>query len=116
MAATLIPPEIDPQDPLPDSSFLWRRVFTYGAVAALLALAFCALYRLPVDGALEVVKAAFLLIFGLALLYMGGASVKEITALLATLKLRLHGPRDTPKTDPTPSAATVQAKEEEQLT
>lgn len=103
MAKALLPPEIDPQDPLPDSSFTWRRVWTYGLTLGLWGFAMYGMHRLPDDDVLPAIKYGFALIGFAGLLYMGGASAKEITGLLATLKLRLRGPR--PEVDPTPSAA-----------
>ncbi|WCS66508.1 hypothetical protein TMCBR2_gp023 [Caulobacter phage TMCBR2] len=113
MAAPLLPPEIDPQDPLPDSSFLWRRVWTYALCVLLWVFAYTGLWRMPRTDVLEAVKWAFGLTGFAGLLYMAGASTKEITALLATLKLRLRGPRPKPAVDPTPSPAQAQATEDE---
>lgn len=111
MAEPLLPPGIDPQDPLPDSSFLWRRVYTYAGAAGFWIFCMCGLYRMPPSDVLEAVKAAMILSGFFGLLYMGGASAKEITGLLATLKLRLRGPRPHPRVDPTPSPAQAAAAE-----
>jgi hypothetical protein len=47
MAAPLLPPEIDPQDPLPDSSFAARRVFTFGGALLLFGHTYYARWQLP---------------------------------------------------------------------
>jgi hypothetical protein len=44
---------IDPQDPLPEPTWLWRRIFVYGVAAAVLALIWVGVQHLAEVSALE---------------------------------------------------------------
>lgn len=112
MADPLLPPEIDPQDPLPDPSFTARRWMTAGVVAGAYVLAVVALARMPDTATLSAFRWSVVASGAAFALYMTAASAKEVTGLLATLKLRLRGPRPRPPVDPTPSPAQEAASDE----
>lgn len=96
--ADIIP---DPQDPLPEANWFWRRVFVFACATAILFLVYGAVDRL---GAVAVVKPevgipAFvsivkLLIFtvnALILFYMIAPSAEQITKMLKTASLLKAG-------------------------
>lgn len=105
MASPLIPPELDPQDPLPDASMVWRRAMAFLIVAAVLWWCYRYGRFLPPADLLTAMRYQLLFAALVLLLYMGGATTNDLAGLLATLKLRLRGPRPQPPVDPTPSPA-----------
>lgn len=84
----------DPQDPLPDPSFPWRRALAFLATIGLWILLDRLIVHLPPTDVLSYARGLMLLTALVWLLYFGGASAADITRMLATLKLRLRGPRD----------------------
>lgn len=91
----------DPQDPLPEANWLWRRVFIFAVTSAVLYLVYGSVDRL---GAVAVVKpeigiAAFvsivkLLVFTInvmALFYMVAPSAEQITKMIKTASLLKSG-------------------------
>ena len=105
MAKPLLPPEIDPQDPLPDPSMGWRRLMAFAIVAFALFWSWRYTRFMPPADLLPAMQAQLAFAFGMLLLWAGGATTNDLAGLLATLKLRLHGPRQKPAADPTPSPA-----------
>lgn len=96
----------DPQDPLPDPSFPWRRALTFLASVGLWGLLYLVIARLPAGDVLAYARGVMLLLALVWLLYFAGASAADITRLLATLKLRLRGPHrqaEVTETDELPS-------------
>lgn len=92
---------IDPDNPLPEASFPWRRTVTIGASICLLGLNYLALERLPPRDLLAFTQGNLVLQLVVWLLYFGGASAEEITRLVATLRLRLgHKPQQPTAGDP----------------
>jgi hypothetical protein len=83
----------DLQDPLPEASFFYRRLLTFGSVAACLLLVWRLTYVIPENDALGLCQALLLFSALMVVLYAAGASAGEIFGLLANLKLRLRGPR-----------------------
>ena len=100
MPDALNPPP-DPQDPLPEAGFLWRRLLTFTSSGALLLLLWLSLSRLPPGDVLAFAHGVMLLLALLWLSYFGGASALDITNILAVLKLRLRGPRTDDAKPPT---------------
>lgn len=86
-------PEPDPQDPLPEASFFWRRLLTFLASAVLMWLLWLALHLLPTGDVLAFARGLMVLLALVWIVYFGGASATDIAGLLAVLKLRLRGPR-----------------------
>jgi len=84
---------IDPQDPLPEPSFTWRRWMAFAVVAASLALVWRLTYIIPTNDALGAIHAVLAFAALMLLLWAGGASAADISGILANLKLRLRGPR-----------------------
>lgn len=95
----------DPQDPLPEPSFFWRRTLTFGSVSACLLLVWRLTYVIPENDALGLCQALLLFSALMVVLYAAGASAGEISALLATLKLRLRGPWSEPAPEASPTAS-----------
>jgi len=83
----------DPQDPLPEPSFKWRRLMAFAVVAASLALVWRLTYLVPANDALGAIHAVLAFAALMLLLWAGGASAADISGILANLKLRLRGPR-----------------------
>ena len=83
----------DPQDPLPEPSFKWRRLMAFAVVAASLALVWRLTYIVPANDALGAIHAVLAFASLMLLLWAGGASAADISGILANLKLRLRGPR-----------------------
>ena len=78
----------DPQDPLPEPHFRWRRILTYGAVAVNSGLTGWAFYKM--DDARSLMWVALALILSnvmFALLYMGGASASDLARILKSAAL-----------------------------
>lgn len=91
-------PAVDPDNPLPEASFPWRRTITIGASICLLGSNYLALERLPPADLLAFTQGNLVLQLMVWLFYFGGASAEEITRLVATLRLRL-GRRPQPAQD-----------------
>lgn len=102
MAKPLLPPEIDPQDPLPEPSFTWRRLMAFAVVTFVLFWTWRYSRFMPPSDLLPALNALLAFAFGMLLLWAGGASASDIAGVLATLKLRLRGPRPEPVEDTTP--------------
>ncbi len=93
MADPITPPGVDPQDPLPEGRWLWRRLIVFASVAAAYGLLFLAVRRaLPEDMA-GIARDLMILLGVILLFYLVAPSANQIAELLATLKLRLRGPR-----------------------
>lgn len=93
-AAASPPPTVDPQDPLPDPSWTYRRWFVFALGLALVIFAFVSIILLgnaasegsreAVDGVVKIALRDQLLIAGLMLLYLVAPSAEQITKMLAT--------------------------------
>lgn len=73
----------DPQDPLPEPSFRFRRWLTYGAFGINSSLIGWAIYKM--DDARSLMWVALSLVLSnvvFALLYMGGASAADLARIL----------------------------------
>lgn len=72
---------------LPETNWLWRRVFTFALTAAMLLYAWRLSERVTDIATLRMaLRYAFALLALLALLYLAGASTEAITRLLAAVK------------------------------
>lgn len=93
-AAASPPPTVDPQDPLPDPSWLWRRVFVFATGGALLAFGYVQTAIIgqvamkgsetAIAGLIKVAERDQALIAILILFYMVAPSAEQITKMLAT--------------------------------
>lgn len=84
---------LDPQDPLPEGKWFWRRLIVFLSVALLFAgLAWC-LARLPAGDLLAFSRGLMALLALVLVLYLIAPSATQLAELLAALKLRLRGPR-----------------------
>lgn len=91
----------DPQDPLPESNWLWRRVFIFGTSIAVLYLVYGAVDRLgtvavvrPDIGIAAFVSIVKLLVFTLnflVLCYTVAPSAEQITKMVKTASLLKSG-------------------------
>lgn len=81
-------PDIDPQDPLPEASFRWRRALVFGT--GLLVAGFI-WWRAPTLGPADtLVLIGWLLLLSVLdrVSYFGGASAEELIKLIASFRLR----------------------------
>lgn len=83
----------DPDNPLPEPGFLWRRLMAFAVVAASLGLVWRLTYLIPSGDVLALAQAILLFAALMLLLWAGGASAADLSGILANLKLRLRGPR-----------------------
>lgn len=83
--------EMDPDNPLPDPSMVWRRAFAFIFVAANDATVLFLAQRITDQRLLfKIIVYTIALNLVYALLYMGGASAKDITRLIQTASIRKH--------------------------
>lgn len=101
-------PGMDPQDPLPESKWFWRRLIVFLSVAAAYALLFLVVRSALAEDMAQIARELMILLGVILLFYLVAPSANQIAELLATLKLRLRGPRlddarspdcDPPETD-----------------
>lgn len=88
------PPSADPQDPLPESAFLYRRIFSYGISICLIGLLALTVWR--IDGADELRRVALylcVLLFVVVTYYMLAPSAEQVVKMMQTAKLFLNGVR-----------------------
>lgn len=86
------PPSVDVQDPLPESAFLYRRIFSYFLSVALIALLALVVWRM--DSAAELTRVALylcLLLFMVVTYYMIAPSAEQVVKMLQTAKLLARG-------------------------
>lgn len=86
------PPTADPQDPLPEGSFFYRRVFSYVLSICIIALLALVIWR--IDGADELRRVALylcLLLFMIVTYYMIAPSAEQVVKMLQTAKLFAKG-------------------------
>lgn len=101
MADEQKPTLIDPQDPLPEAGWLWRRVFVYAVTAAILFILYGSVDRLGavavvrpdigIKAFVSIVKLLVVTINVMALFYLAGASAEQITKLVKTASLLKSG-------------------------
>ena len=77
----------NPDNPLPEPSFHWRRWVTIGYVAVTLVLLAGIVWKLSDDGPLRDIALALIASQAFfAMLYMGGASAADIARIVASWK------------------------------
>lgn len=77
----------DPDNPLPEPSFHWRRWVTIGYVVVTLALLAGIVWKLSEGGPLRDIALALIASQAFfAMLYMGGASAADIARIVASWK------------------------------
>lgn len=86
---------VDPQDPLPESNFLYRRVTTWAIVMALLALVWHnveALHGLgAVDGLVEITKWLIALAGIVSTYYLIAPSAEQVVRIIQTARVLRQG-------------------------
>lgn len=80
-------PMPDPQDPLPEPGFSWRRWLTFGVTMAIIALFWFLTWKLPASDLLAFSQGLMLLLALIWLLYMGGASATDVSRIIASASL-----------------------------
>lgn len=86
------PPTVDVQDPLPESAFFYRRVFSYALSIGLLALLGVVVWRMESASELKVVAGYLcLLLFVIVTYYMIAPSAEQVVKMLQTAKLLARG-------------------------
>lgn len=87
------PPGVDPQDPLPESKWFWRRLIVFLSVATAYGLLFLVVRSALAEDMAQIARELMILLGVILLFYLVAPSANQIAELLATLKLRLRGPR-----------------------
>lgn len=99
---------VDPDNPLPEASFLYRRILTFAGCAILLGLVGWALYRTPPADMLAFAQTLLAVLVVWLVLYFAGASADDVGRLMASVKLpigRALAPPAPPPAEPAPPAA-----------
>jgi hypothetical protein len=107
--------EIDPQDPLPEPGFLWRRLLTFAVTAALIGLLWALAYLLTPEDLLPFAQGLMLLLALIWLLYAGGASATDLARVIqsaAVLKAGVFGERVDQPVSPTVEAPAAKSLED----
>lgn len=81
----------DPQDPLPEPHFFWRRWFTYATTLLSLAIVGYVAHRVAGDSALSIVLALIAFAAWQSTLYMVAPSAETIMKIVAHI-VRLRRP------------------------
>lgn len=107
------------QDPLPESNWLWRRVFVFGLTAMLFVLVYDKVdavadvarmgSREAIEGLIKLLRICLWLIAGLILFYMLAPSAEQLVKLIQTARSLREGVRFTSVSATTPSGATSTA-------
>jgi hypothetical protein len=101
--------QTDPQDPLPESNFLYRRLTTWFIVMALLALVWHnveALHGLgAVDGLVEITKWLIALAGIVSTYYLIAPSAEQVVRIIQTARVLRQGIRSAENTEETPTPA-----------
>ena len=80
--------ETDPQDPLPEATWTWRRVFTYAVTAALLALLAYVIPRMPAAELKGVAYWLIALVWTSITYYLIAPSAEHIVAVIQAWSTR----------------------------
>lgn len=79
---------VDPQDPLPEPSFKWRRALVFGSSAAVAVFIWWQAPKLDPDATLTLIGWLLLLTVLDRVAYFGGASAADMIGLIANFRLR----------------------------
>lgn len=83
----------DPQDPLPEQSFLYRRIFSYGIAVSLIGLIAFVVWRIQGDNELrEIALYLCLLLFVVVTYYMVAPSAEHVVKMIQLGKLWRSSP------------------------
>lgn len=83
----------DPQDPLPEQSFLYRRIFSYGTAVSLIGLIAFVVWRIDGDEQLrEIALYLCVLLFMVVTYYMVAPSAEHIVKMIQLGKLWRSSP------------------------
>lgn len=101
--ATASPPSVDAQDPLPESNWLWRRIFVFLLTAALLVLVWIKVdsvadvarmgSREAIEGLVSLLRWCLWLIGILVLFYLLAPSAEQTAKLIQTARSLREGVR-----------------------
>lgn len=86
------PPSVDIQDPLPESNFFWRRIYSWMVSVSVLALIGFVVWQ--IEGADELRQVALylcILLWFVVTYYMIAPSAEQIVKILKTTELFKHG-------------------------
>lgn len=107
----------DAQDPLPESNWLWRRVFVFGLTIGLLILVYLKIDSVAdvarmgskeaIEGLVKLLRICLWLIGGLVLFYMLAPSAEQLVKLIQTAKSLRDGVRFTSSSTATAGTATT---------
>lgn len=99
---------MEPDNPLPEASFLYRRILTFAGCAIILALVAWALVRTPPADMLAFAQTLLGVLVIWLLLYFAGASADDVGRLVASVKLpAARPPPASPPPPPPPPAASA---------
>ncbi len=100
----------DPQDPLPEANWFWRRVFVFACATAILFLVYGAVDRLGtvavvkpevgIPAFVSIVKLLIITVNILVLFYMIAPSAEQITKMIKTASLLKAGVQFTSRATP----------------
>lgn len=93
MSKPIISPELDPQDPLPESRWFWRRLIVWFCTIVTYAFLGWTVWRAHQNDMPGIAANLMLLLGVLLTFYLIAPSANQLAELLATLKLRIRGPR-----------------------
>lgn len=105
----------DPQDPLPEPSFLYRRVFSYGTAISLIGLIAFVVWRIEGDEQLrEIALYLCLLLFMVVTYYMVAPSAEHVVKMIQLGKLWRSSPPESlpPALDAEPTIVSVPVEQE----
>lgn len=98
----------DPQDPLPEQSFLYRRIFSYGVAISLIGLIAFVVWRIEGDDQLrEIALYLCTLLFIVVTYYMVAPSAEHVVKMIQLGKLWRSSPPESlpPALDAPPAPA-----------
>lgn len=92
---------IDPQDPLPEAKFTYRRIFSYSVSLALLAILAFIVWRMDDSDALrQLALYLCVLLFFVITYYMVAPSAEQIVKLIQSARVLIAARTDTRKETP----------------
>lgn len=99
-------PAADPQDPLPEPKWLFRRLFTYLFVVVWTVLVGCISLRVPADDLQLIVLWLIGAVMLVTTYYLLAPSAEQLAQIFAAIRLRIGAPARAPsKPAPPPEEA-----------